>query len=258
MAGKNDKARKDPEDDDGNKTGSWAGFRPIAGSVLIVLLMVFEYMFISIGFKQPNPNDPTPNGWGWGWPISILVPMAGVMAFFGVMLISNVFSKNPDLSHGEMRKAITAGIVVTYIFFIMTTLFSGSSPVYKLVAPATPAPTEEASPSPQGDAGLYAVAYLQETPPPPTEEAGGEPTEEPTEAADDSAGSTADDAAQPAAEDSIDTPLELAASIVNAFTTLVGVVVGFYFTSRSFDSYVDKQLIAKNPELAKLLNKEEQ
>lgn len=243
-----------------NKNKSpWQGIRPILGTVFIVLLMGFEYLLISTGFKQPNPTDTTPNGWGWGWPIIILVPMAGVMAFFGVMLISNIFSKDPDLSHGELRKAITAGIVVTYIFFIITTLFSDSSPVYKLVTQSTQNSVEEPQSNLQNNTDLE----LNEIQPAPTQEdLSSETSDDDTvtdnSPADDNAVQPENDSSDLSNQENIDTPLELAASIVNAFTTLVGVVVGFYFTSRSFDSYTEKKLIAQNPELAKIFNNQEE
>lgn len=253
---------------------NWQGPRPWVGGVTIIGLMVFEYWFISNGFKSACPAGKVcdPSQVGWGWPISILVPMAGVMTFLGVLLISNIFSKRPDLSNGEMRKAITGGLVVTYIFFIMTILFSSASPVYRLFPPtqgtATAAATEAATTEATtgagaGDSGVYAVR-LQGTEPAPTEATPEpvQPTEVPSEtepaAAVEAPAPTEAVDANEADSGSVNTPVELAASIIKAFTSLVGVVVGFYFSTRSIDNYNKLQAVKSNPTLlAKMLGEDE-
>jgi len=215
-------------------SAGWSGARPWVGSIAILGLLVFEYIFISNGFGN------------WRWPISILVPMSGVMAFFGVLFISNVYSKNPDLSNGEMRKAITAGVVVTYLFFIVTILFSSASPIYRLSTPTEEPAVTEASPDADSSSSLFLVR----------QDATPEPTEEPGTGTDDEAVQPETDA-QDTQETTIDTPLQLAASITNAFTTLVAVVVGFYFTTRTVDTYNKLQALKANPELAKIINEED-
>jgi hypothetical protein len=268
--------KKKAEDEE----STWKGLRPWIGGVSILALMAFEYWFISNGFMEPCPpkEQCDPNLVGWDWPISILVPMAGVMAFFGVLFIANIFSKSSDLSSGEMRKAITGGIVVTYIFFIMTILFSPSSPIYKLsplpqtdpADDAASAPSETAIPeltaTPQSDAGLYVVRQeITATPniitiatdtPVPTFTATATGVVPEPEA--DSAEPPADDADEPAAQEaSIETPIQLAASVIKAFTTLVGVVVGFYFSTRSIDNYNKLQALIAKPELRDTLDEED-
>lgn len=252
---------------------SWKGIRPWVGGAAILLLMGFEYWFISNGFKStcPPKEDCDPNLVGWGWPISILVPMAGVMAFFGVLFISNIFSKNSNLSSGEMRKAITGGIVVTYIFFIMTILFSSASPIYRLTPPPEEDSTNEAIPAlevtatPQSGASLYmarqeitptadSIIVVTDTPiPTPAITVTAMPTESemvPTEPAADAGDTTFEAAA-------IETPIQLAASVIKAFTTLVGVVIGFYFSTRSIDNYNKLQALIAKPELRDTLDEEE-
>lgn len=288
------KQDEDEEDDEEPSGGgnSWNSPRPWLGIIAILALMAFEYWFISNGFKKPVICDPKdtacdPSMGGWGWPISILVPMAGVMTFLGVLFVSNIFSKKPDLSNGEMRKAITGGIVVTYIFFIMTFLFSSASPVYQLFPQSEAAPseiqateppateaeaTEEATVTEAGSVEMDAVlVQFQETPPPPTEEETAEPAEteavaspEPIESAEPTEEPAGTEPAAPAEinptsanVDSIDTPIELAASVVNAFTTLVGIVVGFYFSTRSLDNYNRLQAAKNDPKLLKRMLGEE-
>lgn len=264
---------------EGKTSISWAGPRPILGGIAIVALMAFEYWFISNGFKSSCPPDKTcdPKLVGWGWPISILVPMAGVMSFFGVLLISNIFSKSSNLSNGEMRKAITGGIVVTYIFFIMTILFSSSSPIYRLSAPVEANPTIEAvetserTVSPSATATLQSGASLYMVRQEATPTLGGiiietdTPMPTPTETATAAVSETATLPPEPSAdtgdttiqETTIQTPIQLAATVIKAFTTLVGVVVGFYFSARSLDNYNKLQALIKKPELKDVLEQEE-
>lgn len=223
----------------------WRQPRVWFGSIFILILIGFEYWFISNGFRSVDHK-------GWGWPISILVPMTGIVTFLGVLFIANLYSKTPDLSNGEMRKAITAGILATYIFFIITILFSNASPIYRLQT-VTEAETATAEASPQSNNGLYLVKSLQETPPPPTEEAAQDEPSDPINATEVPAITGAN-----STEDEIDSPLELAANITKAFTSLVGIVIGFYFGSRSFDTYSEKLLLAKYPDLAKIIKKEEE
>lgn len=236
MESQNIKAKKVPKPE--GKTGAgirttWMGIRPWVGSAAILVLLVFEYVFISKGFRD------------WDWPISILVPMSGVMAFFGVLFISNVYSSNPDLSNGEMRKAITAGVVVTYLFFIVTILFSSASPIYRLSAPAEEAQATETSTNTQNSARLFVIR--QDATPEPTDETEPVPTEP--------VGETGETPATQ--ETTINTPLQLAASITNAFTSLVAIVVGFYFTTRSVDNYNKLQVLKSNPDLAKVLGEDD-
>lgn len=258
-------------------SSSWKGFRPWVGGAAILLLMGFEYWFISNGFQRKSDG-------GWGWPISILVPMAGTMTFLGILFIANIFSKKADLTNGEMRKAITGGILVTYMFFIMIAVFAEGSPVYRLYPPATDtpsgvattepaeateaAPTEAPSATEAGDAGAgVLLVRLQETQPPPTGVATepAQPTEAATEApaadsAEPPAPTDAPDAIKQLTENQqvVDTPVELASSIINAFTSLVAVVIGFYFSTRSIDYYNKLQALSKAPELlAKFLDEED-
>lgn len=279
--GKNKSVRKggDKGQKDDKSNNSWMGARPILGGLAIVALMAFEYWFISNGFRSACPADKIcdPKRVGWGWPISILVPMAGVMAFFGVLLISNIFSKSSNLSNGEMRKAITGGIVVTYIFFIMTILFSSASPIYRLPAPAEASLVAEATGTPEAEVSLSATATMQsgaslyvvhqeatptlgsimiatDTPiPTPTATVTAMVSETATFLPEPSA-DTGDTMTQ---EATIQTPIQLAASVIKAFTILVGVVVGFYFSTRSLDNYNKLQALLKKPELKNVLDDED-
>lgn len=185
--------------------------RTLLGMFFLLLLIVTESLITWWGYKESLPP-------------AILIPLAGIIAFFGMLFVANVFSDDPAISHGEMRKAITASIIVVYFFVITLALFKGVSP-------------------------SYFAQTAEETAEPPATETEPPITKEPTAAAEASPSPETDKATAGAstAECPINTPLQLVATIATSFTNLVGVVVGFYFVTRGAENITDKILKAKNP-----------
>ncbi|MFZ5908877.1 MAG: hypothetical protein ACOYYU_02550 [Chloroflexota bacterium] len=204
-----------PKQNNAGAKGPWSGLRPWIGGVAIVFVTWLEYYLIANGY--PSVKDG-----GWGWPPSILVPVVGLIAFFGTLLIANIFSASPDLSAGEVRKAITAAVLVVYFFFIVLLLFSSSSPIYRLPAnPAGSIAAEETTPAGTPQAASPDETTVEESSDQDTQ-AGGE-------------GEQANVTSEAAAQE-INTPLDLAASVINAFTALTATVIGFYFTTRTAEN----------------------
>jgi len=53
------------------------------------------------------------------------VVLAGIVAFFGIMIISNQLADKDDINSGEMRRAIAVAIVVVYLGLLPTLAFQG-------------------------------------------------------------------------------------------------------------------------------------
>lgn len=53
------------------------------------------------------------------------VVLAGIVAFFGIMIISNQLADKDDINSGEMRRAIAVAVVVVYLGLLPTLAFQG-------------------------------------------------------------------------------------------------------------------------------------
>ena len=71
-----------------------------------------------------------------GFTIAAILPALGLSVFFGMLMIVNIFSLDPELQKGEMRKAIAASLLAVYFFIIAVTLFSVDSPIIEAPKPA--------------------------------------------------------------------------------------------------------------------------
>lgn len=183
------------------------------GYGLIAVLLCGQAALIVVGYKQT-------------WPPSILIPTVGVVTFFGVLLAANLFSGDAALRKGEMRKAITASMLVVYFFFVSVILFASASPIYKLnqsgesTTPQADVTEEVFVPEIQGD--IVPIALQTEATPEPQATETPEPSQ----------------VAEPAANDEADvpkTPIDLVYKVISNFTWLMGSVIAFYFGSRTIE-----------------------
>ena len=53
-----------------------------------------------------------------------LIPTIGILTFFGVMIVANLFSNNNDIQKGEMRISIAASLLIVYFLLLSFTLFA--------------------------------------------------------------------------------------------------------------------------------------
>ncbi len=181
----------------------------IIGSILMALLTIIVVLVIYKGYKE------------FGWPPSIMIPIVGLLTFFGTLTLTGVTTPNSDLQKGEMRKAITAAIMAVYFFVMALTLFASSSPVFKLVDRQI----ELAKASSASTAAPAATAVPAAT------------------SAPDSEGS-ADAAPPPAAslhQEAVDSSLNTINIMLESLNNLVLVIVTFYFGSRTVEE-LNKQI----------------
>ena len=180
----------------------------IIGSILMALLTIIVVLVIYKGYKE------------FGWPPSIMVPIVGLLTFFGTLTLTGVTTPNSDLQKGEMRKAITASMVAVYFFVMALTLFATSSPVFKLMDKQ--------------------IALAQAS----SASAAATPVPAPAStAAPDSEGS-ADAAPQPAAnpsQEAVDSSFSTINTMLESLNNLVLVIVTFYFGSRTVEE-LNKQI----------------
>lgn len=167
----------------------------VIGYVVAGIFTIIELAIIGVGYAV------------WKWPPAILIPTIGMLTFFGVLIIVNIFSASSDLRKGEIRNAIAASLLAVYFFMIAVTLFAPSSPVFKLQttsAASVAQSQEEATPSP--------------TETPETESTGSTPVTE--------------NQAQPTSVN------DIVKSLLDDYTSLMMIVVGFYFGGRSAEEIV--------------------
>jgi len=69
--------------------------------------------------------------------LTVLMPAIGLLVFFGMLIIVNLFSPETELKKGEIRKAIAASLLAVYFFIIAISLFSTVSPIYR-IPPSNP------------------------------------------------------------------------------------------------------------------------
>jgi hypothetical protein len=86
--------------------------KDIVGYSFAILFTILEIVLIYLAYKI------------WELPPAILIPTVGMLTFFGVLIIVNLFSKNPELQKAEIRTAIAAALLVVYFFLLATTLFA--------------------------------------------------------------------------------------------------------------------------------------
>ena len=186
----------------------------IAGYIAAGVLTILVVLVIWVGYKT------------FGTPPAILIPTVGLLVFFGVLIVVNLFSKSPDLQKGEVRKAVAASLLAVYFFIIAVALFAPASPIYKvpqtnLVQGQATAiedqDTEEEAEEESSVAGEAAEADV---------------AEEGSEAEEGAAEEGAAEAAGPT------TANDIVNGLLNNFTKLIMVVVGFYFGGRSAEEIV--------------------
>jgi hypothetical protein len=83
----------------------------------------------------------------WKWPPAILIPTIGLLTFFGVLIVANLFSRSRDLREGEVRTAVAASLLAVYFFLLAVTLFASSSPMFR-IQPGTVTPSSQADADP--------------------------------------------------------------------------------------------------------------
>ena len=174
----------------------------ITGYLVAGVFTIVEIVIIGLGYSL------------WHWPPAILIPALGILTFFGVMIIVNLFSQSNDLRKGEIRNAIAASLLAVYFFLISVTLFAPSSPLLRFNQPETAnapvtitAPTE----TPNPDATATPEAQVAE------ENAAAE--------------------AEASASESTSVN-DILKGLLTDFTKLIMIVVGFYFGGRSAEEIV--------------------
>ena len=164
----------------------------ITGYIVAGLFTIIELVIIGVGYAS------------WKWPPAILIPTIGLLTFFGVLVIVNIFSASPDLRKGEIRNAIAASLLAVYFFMIAVTLFAPSSPVFKL----QPISVSQSQAS-------------DVTTPTDTSETGDDQTTQSSEG-----------------ETQQTTINDIVKGLLDDYTSLMMVVVGFYFGGRSAEEIV--------------------
>ncbi len=181
----------------------------IAGTILTVVLIFAVIAIVQSGFKE------------FKWPPAILIPVVGMLTFFGTLALTNVTSTSPDFSKGEIRKAIAASLLSVYFFVMAVTLYASSSPIYKLESVA------------------QASAQVADAP------TDGSETDAATDSSTDGASSTdtTDSASASAAEEAATpkTPIDLVNTLLDGFNKIILAVVGFYFAGRTVEEVTNNR-----------------
>lgn len=164
----------------------------IVGTTLTIALAVAAVMLVKAGYKE------------FDWPPAIMIPVIGILTFFGTLAFTNASSDSADLRKGEMRKAIAASLLSVYFFTLTVTLYANASPVYRL---------EETT---------QAAAHAAETP------ASGE-------GEDGAAASEGADTASTDETSSAKTPIDLVNTMLDGFNKIIMLVVSFYFGGRAVE-----------------------
>ena len=96
------------------------------------------------------------------WPPAILIPIIGLLTFFGTLALTNAVSQDPNFQKGEIRKAMAASLLSVYFFTLAVTLYADASPVYRLQG--EPSTAEETSADTSSDASADANDASDKTP----------------------------------------------------------------------------------------------
>jgi hypothetical protein len=91
-------------------------WRLIVGYIVAALFTVLELLIISL----------------WPTERTLLIPTVGLLTFFGVLIIVNIFSGSHDMRKGEVRNAIAASLLAVYFFLISGAVFAKDSPFHGL------------------------------------------------------------------------------------------------------------------------------
>ena len=169
-----------------------ANKRNVGGYVVAGLFTILEVLIIGVGYGV------------FDWPPAILIPIIGLLTFFGVLIIVNVFSASSDLRKGEVRNAIAASLLAVYFFVVAVALFAPASPVYRVEELGSIQPQEAITP--------------ETTETSDTEDALG------AEIVEEEAGATSAN--------------DIVKGLLDDYTSLIIVVVGFYFGGRSAEEIV--------------------
>lgn len=108
----------------------------IIGTLMTIALIVAIVLLTNQAVEEFN------------WPPAILIPIIGLLTFFGTLALTNAVSKDPNFQKGEIRKAMAASLLSVYFFTLAVTLYANASPIYRLQETASSAEeTSAASPA---------------------------------------------------------------------------------------------------------------
>jgi hypothetical protein len=100
---------------------TWNTTRKILGVLATFLVPLLLVLIIVFAYKEKG-------SWAWHWSPAQLTPVVGIITFFGVLLISNLFSGESDMRKGEVRHAIAASILSVFYYVLAVLVFTGPDP----------------------------------------------------------------------------------------------------------------------------------
>ncbi|KAF0107975.1 MAG: hypothetical protein FD146_1273 [Anaerolineaceae bacterium] len=96
---------------------NWTTIRKILGVIATLLVPLLLVLVIVLAYKEEG-------FWAWDWSPAQLTPVVGIITFFGVLLISNLFSGESNMRNGEVRHAIAASILSVFYYVLAVLIFT--------------------------------------------------------------------------------------------------------------------------------------